>query len=161
MLLLVGAWTRLDQLLPRDYGISHRPYDDEGVYAGSSQLWLQGIWPYRDYFFAHPPLAAIAYAPALAYRYTPWGSPTSFMNARYAAVAYSLAALAAVYAVGWQLGRELHWGRGSGGMSLPGAALAGSLAGGLWALDARIVEINRKIMLDQPMILASVAALAL
>jgi hypothetical protein len=65
VLLLLGGWARLNQLLPPDTGISHYPYDDEGVYAGTSQLWLQGIWPYRDYFFAHPPLAAIAYAPAM------------------------------------------------------------------------------------------------
>ena len=161
VLLLLGGWARLNQLLPPDTGISDRPYDDEGVYAGTSQLWLQGIWPYRDYFFAHPPLAAIAYAPAMAYHYTPWGSPTSFMDARYAAVGYSLAALAALYAIGWQLGLGAGWRRGADGVSLPGAALAGSVVGFLWALDGRIVEINRKIMLDQPMILASIAALAL
>jgi hypothetical protein len=161
VLLLLGGWARLNQLVPPASGISDYPYDDEGVYAGTSQLWLQGIWPYRDYFFAHPPLAAIAYAPALAYHYTPWGSPTSFMDARYAAVGYSLAALAAMFAIGWQLGLGAGWGRGTDGQSLPGAALAGSVAGFLWALDGRIVEINRKIMLDQPMILASIAALAI
>ena len=159
LLLLLGGWARLNQLLPPDTGISHWPYDDEGVYAGTSQLWLQGVWPYRDYFFAHPPLAAIAYAPAMAYHYTPWGSSTSFMDARFAAVGYSLAALAAMFAIGWQLGLGAGWGRGPDGQSLPGAALAGGLAGFLWALDGRIVEINRKIMLDQPMILASIAAL--
>jgi hypothetical protein len=97
----------------------------------------------------------------MAYHYTPWGSPTSFMDARFAAVGYSLAALAALYAIGWQLGLGAGWGRGAQGQSLPGAALAGSVVGFLWALDGRIVEINRKIMLDQPMILASIAALAL
>ncbi len=160
-LLLLGGWARLNQLVPADTGISDLPYDDEGVYAGTSQLWLQGIWPYRDYFFAHPPLAALAYAPAMAYHYTPWGSPTSFMDARYAAVGYSLAALAAMYAIGWQLGLGVGWGRGADGTSVPGAAVSASLAGFLWALDGRIVEINRKIMLDQPMILASIIALAL
>ncbi len=161
ILLLLGGWARVNQLVPADTGISDRPYDDEGVYAGTSQLWLQGIWPYRDYFFAHPPLAALAYAPAMAYHYTPWGSPTSFMDARYAAVGYSLAALAAMYAIGWQLGLGVGWGLGADGTSLPGAMLSASLAGFLWAMDGRIVEINRKIMLDQPMILASIAALAL
>ncbi len=88
-LLLLGGYARLSVLLPPDVGVSQLPYDDEGVNAGASQLFVQGVMPYRDYFFAHPPLAAATYAPAMLYRFNEWGSPTSFMNARYLSVAYA------------------------------------------------------------------------
>lgn len=141
-LLVVGGVGRMVELWPQDYGLSRAPYDDEGVYAGSSQLFLQGIIPYRDYFFAHPPVAAFAYAPAMAYHFTEWGSPTSFMMARYLSVFYSLITLALLFGIGYKLAGI--WG--------------GSIAGGLWALDGRVVEINRKIMLEGPLVLLSCAA---
>ena len=144
ILVIVGGYGRLSQLWPQDYGLSRAPYDDEGVYAGTSQLILQGIIPYRDYFFAHPPLAAISYAPAMAYHFTAWGSPTSFMMARYLSVAYSLVTLLFIFLVGMRLAGL--WG--------------GGLAGALWALDGRVVEINRKVMLDGPMVLLACIGLA-
>ena len=186
VLLALGAWARLNVLLPQARGLTQFPYDDEGVYAGAGQMALQGIWPYRDFFFAHPPLAALVYTPALAYHFTPWGSPTSFMLARYLSVAYSLAALAGLFALGRLLGRvgdptprppplngegeqpsssppPSGEGLGEGAVWSPqsawiGPLLGGATAAGLWALDGRAVEINRKIMLDQPMILAAVLA---
>ncbi len=133
------------ELWPQSKGISQFPYDDEGVYAGTSQLFLQGILPYKDYFFAHPPLAAISYMPAMAYHFTAWGSPTSFMMARYLSVAYSLVTLVLIFFIGGRLANL--WG--------------GVIAGGLWALDGRVIEINRKVMLDGPMVLLSCAALLL
>jgi hypothetical protein len=145
LLVLVAGYARMAELWPQDYGLTQFPYDDEGVYAGTSQLFLQGILPYRDYFFAHPPLAAISYAPAMAYHFTQWGSPTSFMIARYLSVAYSLATLVILFLIGARLAGP--W--------------AGALAGLLWALDGRVVEINRKIMLDGPMVLLSCAGLLL
>ncbi len=144
-LLLLGAYARMVELLPQSRGISQFPYDDEGVYAGASQLFLQGILPYRDYFFAHPPLAAISYAPALAYHFTAWGSPASFMAARFLSVAYSLVTLGLLFFIGRRLAGL--WG--------------GVIAGGLWALDGRVIEINRKVMLDGPMVLLSCGALLL
>ncbi len=144
ILLAVGGYGRMSQLWPQDYGLSRAPYDDEGVYAGASQLILQGIIPYRDYFFAHPPLAAISYAPAMAYHFTAWGSPTSFMMARYLSVAYSLVTLLFIFLIGLRLGGL--WGAG--------------LAGALWVLDGRVVEINRKVMLDGPMVLLACIGLA-
>jgi hypothetical protein len=101
--------------------------------------------PYRDYFFAHPPVAAFSYAPAMAYHFNEWGSPTSFMMARYLSVGYSLITLALLFLIG---------------MRLAGLA-GGSVAGLLWTLDGRVVEINRKVMLDGPMVLLSCAALLL
>lgn len=144
-LLLLGGYIRMSLLWPQTVGISQLPYDDEGVYAGTSQLFLQGIMPYRDYFFAHPPLAAISYAPAMAYHFTEWGSPTSFMMGRYLSVAYSLLTLALLFFIGNRLAGL--WG--------------GVVVGALWALDGRVIEINRKIMLDGPMVLLSCAALLL
>jgi hypothetical protein len=145
ILLLIAGYIRMSLLWPQSAGISQLPYDDEGVYAGTSQLFLQGILPYRDYFFAHPPIAAISYAPAMAYHFNEWGSPTSFMMGRYLSVAYSLVTLMLLFFIGNRLAGL--WG--------------GVLAGSLWALDGRVVEINRKIMLDGPMVLFSCAALLL
>jgi hypothetical protein len=155
IVLALGAYARLDLLVPQARGLIERPYDDEGVYAGASQMMLQGILPYRDFFFAHPPLAALVYTPALAYHFTPWGSVTSFMIARYLSVAYSLGALLAMFGAGWLIGA---------GGALQGRArwrplLFGTTAAAIWALDGRAIEINQKIMLDQPMILASMLAL--
>lgn len=142
-LLLLAGFARMVLLLPQDAGLIERPYDDEGVYAGASQLFIQGIMPYRDYFFAHPPVAAFSYAPAMAYHFTEWGSPTSFMMARYLSVGYSLATLVFIFLIGMRLA----------------GIFGGSMAGLLWALDGRVVEINRKVMLDGPMVLLSCAAL--
>lgn len=49
-LIITGGYARMVQLWPQSKGISQLPYDDEGVYAGASQLFLHGILPYRDYF---------------------------------------------------------------------------------------------------------------
>ena len=103
LLLLVGGYARMTELWPQSRGISQFPYDDEGVYAGAAQLAVQGILPYRDYFFAHPPMAALAYAPAMAYHFTAWGSPTSFMDARYLSVAYSLVTLVLIFLIAYLL----------------------------------------------------------
>lgn len=145
VLLLIGGYARMAELWPQAYGLSQFPYDDEGVYAGASQLFVQGILPYRDYFFAHPPIAALSYAPAMLYHFTEWGSPTSFMMARYLSVGYSLVTLGLIFLIGWRLV----------------GLLGGVIAGALWALDGRVVEINRKVMLDGPMVLLSCGALLL
>ena len=144
-LLLVAGYARLSTLVPPGVGISQLPYDDEGVNAGASQLFIQGVMPYSDYFFAHPPFAALTYAPAMLYRFNEWGSPTSFMNARYLSVAYGLLTIFPLFYIGSRLAGL--WG--------------GTIASLLWALDGRVVEINRKVMLDTPMVLFACAALAL
>lgn len=144
-LLLVAGFARMVLLLPQSAGLSEKPYDDEGVYAGTSQLFVQGVMPYRDYFFAHPPLASFTYAPAMLYHYTEWGSPTSFLMARYLSVGYSLVTLALLFLIGLRLA----------------GVWAGTIAGLLWALDGRVIEINRKVMLDGPMVLFSCLALLL
>lgn len=144
-LLLLAGFTRMVLLLPQSAGLSEKPYDDEGVYAGASQLFVQGVMPYRDYFFAHPPLASFSYAPAMLYHFTEWGSPTSFLMARYLSVGYSLVTLALLFLIGLRLA----------------GVWAGTCAGLLWALDGRVIEINRKVMLDGPMVLFSCLAVLL
>ncbi|WP_240360092.1 hypothetical protein [Pyxidicoccus caerfyrddinensis] len=68
-LLLVAAvaW------LVRIAGFFHRggafgyPVDyDEGVYFSAAALLSHGVWPYRDYFFVHPPGIAVLLAPVAA-----------------------------------------------------------------------------------------------
>ena len=144
-LVALGGVARMVELWPQSYGITRFPYDDEGVYAGAAQLFLQGAIPYRDYFFAHPPIAAISYAPAMLYHFTEWGSPTSFMMARYLSVFYSLVTLALIFLVAYRLAGL--WG--------------GLISGLLWAVDGRVVEINRKIMLEGPLVLLSCGAILL
>jgi len=144
-LLVIGGVARMVELWPQSYGITRYPYDDEGVYAGTAQLFLQGALPYRDYFFAHPPIAAISYAPAMLYHFTEWGSPTSFMMARYLSVFYSLVTLALIFLIAYKLAGL--WG--------------GAIAGLVWAVDGRVVEINRKIMLEGPLVMLSCGAILL
>ncbi len=146
--LAAGAYTRLNLLVPQEKGLIEYPYDDEGVYAEASQLTLQGIVPYRDYFFAHPPVATWVYAPAFAYHFNAWGSPTSFMLGRYLSVVYSLLTALALFL----LARKAAQGMGVGGLP---ADFVGGLAALLWAVDGEVVDINRKVMLDQPMVLFS------
>src|SRR4051812_24202853 len=56
-LLLASAWG-----LPVDY--------DEGVYFSASALLLQGVLPYRDFVFVHPPGLLVALAPVSAWART-------------------------------------------------------------------------------------------
>ncbi len=148
----LGAYARLNLLVPQERGLIEYPYDDEGVYAEASQLTLQGILPYRDYFFAHPPVAALVYIPAFAYHFTAWGSPTSFMLGRYLSVGYSLLTALALFLLGRKSARSV-------GATEANALAVGGLAALLWAIDGQVVEINRKVMLDQPMVLFSSLAL--
>jgi hypothetical protein len=152
LVLGVGAYTRLNLLLPQEKGLIEYPYDDEGVYAEASQLTLQGILPYRDYFFAHPPVASLVYIPAFAYHFTAWGSPTSFILGRYMSVGYSLLTALALFFLARKAARGMN-------MAPLYADIAGGVAAMLWAIDGQVVEINRKIMLDQPMVLFSALSL--
>ncbi|HEX8220874.1 MAG TPA: hypothetical protein VF914_16910, partial [Chloroflexia bacterium] len=148
VLLFFAAYLRLSLLVPVERGLLEDPSYDEGVYAEASQLFLQGILPYRDYFFAHPPIAAVVYAPAMAVDFRLWGSEASFMAARFMGVAYGLLALVGLLLVGYEAG-----GKGVRGV------LAGATAAALYAVDPRTVAINRKIMLDHPMLAVALFAL--
>jgi hypothetical protein len=67
------------------------------------------------------------------------------MMARYLSVFYSLVTLALIFGIAYKLAGL--WG--------------GALAGGLWAIDGRVIEINRKIMLEGPLVMLSCAGVLL
>jgi hypothetical protein len=79
LILALAAVARLAELdVTRLSGASY----DEAVYATSARVFLHGIIPYRDYFFAHPPVGAFVYSPAMLLDSTAWGGPESFAAAR-------------------------------------------------------------------------------
>jgi hypothetical protein len=139
----VGLALRVAGLWPPVQGVVQAPYDDEGVYVMAAQLLWQGSLPYRDYFFAHPPLGPLLIAPALALNFTPWGSALSFGSAR---LLVALMGAAAVPLVGLAAGRV--WG-------MPG----GVIAAGWLAVDPASVANSRHVLLDVPMTTLAAAAL--
>ncbi len=144
-LLVLGAGlVRAAPLWPEAAGLQESPYDDEGVYAAAAQLLAQGAQPYRDFIYAHPPLGPPLLLPATLYHFTPWGSPTSFMMLRYAAVAYGALTVGLLFLLSWRL-----WG------------LAGGLFSGLLLLlDPASVWAGRHVMLEGPLLcLLALAAL--
>ena len=100
---------RLVWLWPPVQAATQAPYDDEGVYVMAAQLLRQGIWPYRDFFFAHPPLGVLALLPAVSTAYTPWGSALSFGLAR-----LLMAAMGAATATVVGLAAARLWGTSGG-----------------------------------------------
>jgi hypothetical protein len=145
-IVLAAGWIRGATIWPQTIGMDEAPYDDEGVYALSAQLLAEGKQPYRDFFFAHPPLGPILFAPATEYRFTNWGSPTTFILLRYAALVYSALTAGLAFLIGWRL-----WG-----------LVGGAVAGALLAIDPQSVAwTGRHVMLESPTIfLMALAVLA-
>ena len=145
-IVLAAGWIRGATIWPQAVGMDEAPYDDEGVYALSAQLLVEGKQPYRDFFFAHPPLGPILFAPATEYRFTNWGSPTTFILLRYAALVYSALTAGLAFLIGWRL-----WG-----------LIGGVVAGALLAIDPQSVAwTGRHVMLESPTIfLMALAVLA-
>ena len=144
-LIILAGWLRGAAIWPEATGLNESPYDDEGVYATAAQLLAQGKHPYRDFLYAHPPLGPVLLAPAVDYRFTTWGSPTSFMMLRYASVAYGALTVGLVFLIAWRL-----WG------------LAGGLVSAAFlALDPNAIWASRHVMLEGPLFfLAALAVLA-
>jgi 4-amino-4-deoxy-L-arabinose transferase-like glycosyltransferase len=141
--LVVGAgYVRSATIWPQAAGLQESPYDDEGVYALAAQLMIQGKQPYRDYFYAHPPLGPLLLTPAIEYHFTPWGSPTSFMTLRYLELGYSAATVGLAFLIGWRL-----WG-----------VVGGALAGALLVFDPMSVWAGRHVMLEGPLLFLLVLA---
>jgi hypothetical protein len=133
--ILLAGLLRAATIWPQPVGLDESPYDDEGVYAAAAQLLVEGRQPYRDFYFAHPPLGPMFLAPATAYHFTNWGSPTSFMLLRYAALLYSTLTVGIVFLIGWRL-----WGVVGGGVS-----------GALLALDpGSVFWVGRHVLLEGP-----------
>jgi len=144
--ILCAGLLRAATIWPQSVGLDESPYDDEGVYASAAQLLVEGRQPYRDFYFAHPPLGPMLLAPATAYHLTNWGSPTSFMLLRYAALLYATLTVGIVFLIGWRL-----WGIVGGGVS-----------GALLALDpGSVFWVGRHVLLEGPyLFLTALAVLA-
>lgn len=138
LLALAARLTQLDSAA----GLSGANYD-EGVYAWAARLFLHGVLPYRDYFFAQPPAAAFVFSPAMLLDSSAWGDPGSLLAARQLSVAYGLISVALVFAIGHRL--TGWWG-----------AIAAAV---VWSLDPRVVRLSAQVMLDGPMVMFSFAAI--
>ena len=142
MILAAAGYVRLWELTPPAAGVLYAPDTDEGAYAFSAQLFLQGQLPYRDFFATLPPGGLYLMAAVLGLLYRPWGSLEGFMALRYATVAYGLLTILVVYAIGRRLG-----GRP-----------AGLLAAAVLAIDGIVIGQDRRAMLETPMNLFSALA---
>lgn len=141
LVMLLALTARLTQL-DSAAGLSGANYD-EGVWAWAARLFLHGVLPYRDYFFAQPPAAAFVFSPAMLLDSSAWGDPGSFLAARQLSVAYGLISVALVFAIGHRLAGW--WG-----------ATAAAL---VWSLDPRVVGLSAQVMLDGPMAMFSFAGI--
>lgn len=141
-ILAAAGYLRLWELTPPAAGVLYAPDTDEGAYAFSAQLFLQGQLPYRDFFATLPPGGLYLMAAVLGLLYRPWGSLEGFMALRYATVAYGLLTVLLVYAIGRRLG-----GRP-----------AGLLAAAVLAVDGIVIGQDRRAMLETPMNLFSALA---
>jgi hypothetical protein len=142
--IVVGALLlRLLWQWPPSQAAVQAPYDDEGVYVMGAQLLRQGYLPYRDFFFAHPPLGLALLTPAVSVFYTPWGSGLSFGLTR---LLVAVMGAASVALVGLAAARV--WGLGGG-----------LIAAALLAIDPASVANSRHILLETPMTLLLAAAI--
>lgn len=69
---------------------------DEGIYFYAAKAWADGLWPYYDFFFSHPPLHIAL--PAIAFAFTGF----SFLTAK--AMSALAIAIAAIFV--WRIGRR-------------------------------------------------------
>ncbi len=127
-------------IYPASKAVVYPIYEDDGVYVGASQLVTQGIVPYRDFFFPHPPLASVAYVPAVSYHFTPWGSTENFVLARYWSSFLAASTVALIF-VGAYLATRWWY-----------AALAAAMAA---AVDSSLAYVARQTLLDVPMMAMS------
>ncbi|MFN0061269.1 MAG: hypothetical protein ACKVPX_01950 [Myxococcaceae bacterium] len=104
---------------------------DDGVYFTASALMTQGVWPYRDFAFVHPPGFLLALAPLTA-----WTSGVS-PETLFAASRWAMAFLGGLNTVG-----ILALARQGGGLC------AGLFAGLVYALHPEAVEQERSPYLE-------------
>jgi hypothetical protein len=141
--LALALGLRLNNLVPPQRGMLYAADADEGIYAASARLALDGYLPYRDFFCSAPPVGLYLFMAVLAPTSQPWGDSSGFMALRYASVVYGMITIIAVYAIASRLG-----GRG-----------AGLLAAALLAMDGWAVAQDRRAMLESPMNMFSALAL--
>jgi len=143
LILLLALGCRLYRLIPLEKGLLYAQDADEGVYATTAQLALQGYLPYRDFFTPLPPVAIYLFAIILRIFYHPWGDPTGLMALRYASVASGLITVLLTYLTGRMIG-----GRWSG-----------LLAAAIVAFDGIVVAQDRRAMLEAPVNMFSLLAI--
>ena len=141
-MLLTALGLRLYRLAPVDVGLLYAQDADEGVYATTAQLALQGFMPYRDFFTPMPPAAIYGFMAVLRVFYHPWGSAVGLMALRYTCVALGVLTVWLTYHAAAMIGG--HW--------------AGLLAASLLAIDGIVVAQDRRAMLEAPTNLLSLLA---
>lgn len=132
LILALGLGLRLYRLVPPEIGLLYAQDADEGVYATTAQLALQGYLPYRDFFTPMPPVAIYLFMAVLRIVYCPWGSPIGMMALRYFSVACGLAAVLLTFFVA----------------NLIGGRKCGLLAAAIFAFDGIVVAQDRRAMLE-------------
>lgn len=132
LILALGLGFRLYRLVPPEIGLLYAQDADEGVYATTAQLTLQGYLPYRDFFTPMPPVAIYLFMAVLRIVYCPWGSPIGMMALRYFSVACGLAAVLLTFFVA----------------NLIGGRRCGLLAAAILAIDGIVIAQDRRAMLE-------------
>lgn len=135
LVLCVGFDLHTRGMLSPEQGLTYEADYDEGVYVAAGQLWLQGFVPYRDYLYVQPPLSVYLFGTILRLHTVSWGDGIAFMLVRYASIAFGLVTLIAVFLIARKLG----------------GTASGLVALGVLALDAQVIEINRRAMLEPSM----------
>jgi 4-amino-4-deoxy-L-arabinose transferase-like glycosyltransferase len=143
LIMLLALGYRLYRLVPLETGLLYAQDADEGVYATTAQLALQGYLPYRDFFTPMPPVAIYLFAIVLRVFYHPWGSSTGLMALRYACVVCGLATVLLTYLAGRMVGGK--W--------------SGLLAGAIVAVDGIVAAQDRRAMLEAPTNMFSLLAI--
>jgi 4-amino-4-deoxy-L-arabinose transferase-like glycosyltransferase len=143
LLLLIALGLRLYRLAPVDVGLLYAQDADEGVYATTAQLALQGYVPYRDFFTPMPPGAIYLFMAVLRVFYHPWGSAVGLMALRYTCVALGVLTVLLTYRT----------------TAMIGGCWAGLLAAALLAVDGIVVAQDRRAMLEAPTNLLSLLAI--
>jgi len=90
VVIVIGVW-----LLAKTNGL-RLSATDEGIYYYAAKAWAEGLWPYHDFFFSHPPLHIAI--PALVYSVFGF----SVLAGKWISV---LAALVTAIVV-WRMGRD-------------------------------------------------------
>ena len=127
LVLFIGLEIRTTGLFPAERALVHPFNYDEGVYLGGSQAMLSGQYPYRDFFFPHPPLSLAIFAfPAMFH------GADALAIGRYVTIFFGITTLVLVFGVTRKLG----------------GSLAALVAVGLVACDARVIDIDRTLVLE-------------
>lgn len=143
LILLLALGLRLYRLVPPETGLLYAQDADEGVYASTAQLILQGYVPYRDFFTPMPPVAMYLFVMVLRVFYHPWGSATGLMALRYMSVACGLVTVGLTYCAAKVIGGKR----------------AGLLAAAVLAVDGIVVAQDRRAMLEAPANMYSILAM--